>query len=87
MADKLNTRRVANSLAITAGIFSLACALLILMAPAFTVNLFGAIFHGIDLSQISKTATLGSSILGIIEAFVLGWIIGWFFAVVYNKMR
>jgi len=87
MADKLNTRRVANSLAITAGIFSLACALLILMAPAFTVNLFGAIFHGIDLSQISKTATLGSSILGIIEAMILGWIAGWLFAVVYNKMK
>ena len=87
MADKLSTKKVANSLAITAGIFSLACALLILMAPVFTVNLFGAIFHGIDLSQISKTATIGSSILGIIEAMILGWIAGWLFAVVYNKLR
>ncbi len=87
MVDKLNPRRVANSLAITAGIFSLACALLILMAQAFTVNLFGAIFHGIDLNQISKTATVGSSVLGIIEVMILGWIAGWLFAVVYNKFR
>lgn len=87
MADKLSPGRIANSLAITAGIFSLACALLILMAPTFTTNLFGAIFHGIDLSQIAKTATIGSSILGIIEVMILGWIAGWLFAVIYNKFR
>ena len=87
MADKLNTKRVANSLAITAGIFSLVCMLLILMAPTFTMDLFGAIFHGIDLSQISKTASIGSSILGVIEVMILGWIAGWLFAVIYNKFR
>ena len=87
MTEKLNAKRVSLSLAAVAGIISIICALLILIAPQATMNLFGAIFHGIDLSQISKTATLGSSILGIIEAMILGWIAGWLFAVVYNKMK
>ncbi len=86
MADKLNSIRTANSLAITAGIVSVVCALLILLAPEFTVSLFGAIFHGIDLSQISATATIGSSLLGVIEVVILGWIVGWLFAKIYNAL-
>ncbi len=87
MVDNLSPKKVANSLALTAGIISLVCALLVLLAPSFTVSLFGAIFHGVDLSQISKTATIGSSVIGIIEVIILGWIAGWLFAKIYNKMN
>ncbi|MEK6915483.1 MAG: DUF5676 family membrane protein [Nanoarchaeota archaeon] len=88
MTDKLSPKRTANALAVTAGIVSLVCYILILITPSGTVSLFGAIFHGIDLSQIAvEPASVGSGILGVIEVIILGWIIGWLFAKIYNKFK
>ena len=87
MAEKLNAKRVSLSLAAVAGIISIVCALLVLVAPQATMNLFGAIFHGIDISQITKPLTLGSALLGTVEAIVLALIAGWLFAKIYNSIR
>ena len=85
--EKLNPKKVSLSLAATSGIVSAACALLIAVAPQFTVNLFGAVFHGIDLSNIQKTMTISSAILGTIEVIVLALIVGWLFAKIYNSFK
>ena len=85
--EKLNPKKVSLSLAATSGIVSAACALLIAVAPQFTVNLFGEIFHGIDLSKIQKTMTVGSAIFGIVEVIILALITGWLFAKVYNAFK
>ncbi len=85
--EKLNPKRVSLSLAAVSGILSAACALLIAVAPQFTVSLFGAIFHGIDLTKIQKTMTLSSAILGTIEVIVLALIAGWLFAKIYNSFK
>ena len=87
MGDKLNPKKVALSLEIVASIISLVCAVLIWIFPAGTVNLFGSIFHGLDLSKIATTPTLGSTIIGVVEVFILGWVAGWLFAVVYNRLK
>ena len=87
MADKLNPKRVALALAGVSGIISILCGLLIFVAPQSTVKLFGAIFHGIDLSQIEKTVTFGGIILGTIEVIIIALIAGWIFAVIYNKIK
>ncbi len=84
---RLNVKKVALSLAAVAGIISIICALLIAIAPEFTINLFGAIFHGLDINAIAKQMTLGGAVLGIVEAIILALIMGWLFAVVYNWMR
>ena len=87
MASKLNSKRVGYTLAIVVGIVSLVCLLLVVIARDFTINLFGAIFHGIDLSQIAAdNITIGSAILGFVEVVVIGFILGWLFAVIYNKV-
>lgn len=86
--EKLKPKLTGYALAIVAGIVSLACLLLILVAGEFAVNLFGAMFHGIDLSQImTDNITIGSAILGLVEAVVIGFVLGWLFAVVYNKLK
>jgi len=85
--EKLNPKKVSLSLAATSGIVSAACALLIAVAPQFTVNLFGAIFHGVDLTKIQKTMTVSSAILGTIEVVVIALIVGWLFAKVYNAFK
>ena len=59
--EKLNPKNMSLSLAATSGILSAACALLIAVAPQFTVNLFGNIFHGIDLTKIQKTITFSGN--------------------------
>ncbi|MEK6926234.1 MAG: DUF5676 family membrane protein [Nanoarchaeota archaeon] len=88
MVDKLNTRRVANSLGVVFAGVSLLCAIFVLVLSGTAMSFFNNIFHGIDITQIAKTSvSFGSIIIGLVEAFVLGWIIGWLFAVVYNKFK
>ena len=88
MVEKLKPRATGYALAIVSGIVSIVCLLLVLIAKNFTINLFGAIFHGIDLSQIATdNITLGSVILGFAEVVIIGFILGWLFAKVYNKFK
>ncbi len=88
MNDKLNTKRVALSLAIVSAIFYIACALLIAIAPDFTMNLFSNLFHGIDITQTADTSiSLGSTFIGLVEIIVYSLIAGWLFALIYNKIK
>jgi len=86
MADRLNAKRVGYSLAAVSGIVYLACAILVAIAPSWTVGFFGALFHGIDITQIARTPVpLGSTVLGLVEIVVLGYVVGWLYAKIYNK--
>ena len=86
MADRLNAKRVGYSLAAVSGIVYLACAILVAIAPSWTVSFFGALFHGIDIAQIARTPVpLGSAVLGLVEIVVLGYVVGWLYAKIYNK--
>lgn len=85
MNEKLNAKKVSLSLGIVTGIVSIICALLIAIAPTGTVKLFGSIFHGIDLTKITTTMTIGSAIQGTITAIILALIVGWLFAWIYNR--
>ncbi|MBI2108099.1 hypothetical protein HYU10_04325 [Candidatus Woesearchaeota archaeon] len=83
---KLKPNIVALSLGLTFLIVSLICLILIAVFPigmmARSVNYMA---HGIDISGIAmKTFTAGSVIIGFIEVFLLGAIIGYIFASVYN---
>ena len=87
MSNKLNVKKTGLTLAIVIGIVYIVCAILIAIAPTATVNVFGALFHGIDISKIAATPTLGRTILGLVEILALGYIVGWLFAVIYNKLN
>jgi len=71
MAEKLNVKKTSYSLAVVAGIVYLACAILVAIAPVWTVSVFGALFHGIDIREI----------------IILGFIIGWLYAKIYNSIK
>ena len=87
MAEKLSAKRVSLSLATVTGIISIVCALVIAITPQATTKLFGAIFHGIDLTKIASQITLTGAILGTFEVIIIALIAGWLFAVVYNKVK
>ncbi len=87
VTDKLNPKRVGLTLGLVFVIISLVCAILIAISPGLVFNLASGIFHSIDLSQIAIPMTLSSVIVGVIELFVIGFVGGWLFAVVYNKFK
>lgn len=74
------------ALALTLGIISILCLVLVLIAPVFALNLFGSFMHGVDLSKIAITPTIGGrTLLGFIVALAGGYLIGVIFALIYNK--
>ncbi len=83
----LSPKRVSLSLAIVTGIVSIVCALILAIAPEGATKLFGSIFHGLDISKIAVAITWSNAILGTIVAIVAALIIGWLFAVIYNKIK
>ncbi len=87
MDDKLRPVRIANALAIVSGIISIGCALLLVIAPEFITNLFGAMFHGLDISKIVVPLSLGRTIIGTVEVIFLGWIFGYLYAKIYNSIN
>ena len=88
MEDKLNEKKVAFSLAGTSGIIYIICAVLIAIFPTGTVKTFGFLFHGIDISKISRESVpFTSTILGLIEIIALSLVVGYIFAMIYNKIK
>ena len=85
--EKLNVKKVSYSLGIVTAIVSIVCALLIAVLPSGTMKLFGSIFHGIDITKIQTAMNFASAIQGTIVAIVLALIVGWLFAVIYNKFN
>lgn len=87
MAEEISPKRISLSLAYVTAIVSIVCALLLAIAPQLTMNVFGSIFHGLDISKIAVAVTWTNAILGTIVAIVTALIIGWLFAVIYNKVK
>ena len=87
MEDKLNTKKVAFSLAGISGVAYIICAILVAISPVGTVKVFRYLFHGIDISKIATTPTLANSILGFFEIVILALFVGWLFAWIYNKQK
>ena len=85
--EKLNPRTVALSLASVLTLISLACAILFILAPTFTLGFFNNIFNGTDLTKIAKTSLpMTNVIIGLIEVFIASLIIGWLFTIIYNRL-
>ena len=74
------------ALALTFVVVSIVCLVLVLIAPGFTLKLFGSFMHGIDITKIAVTPSIGGrTVLGFVVAVVGGYVIGVIFAAIYNK--
>ncbi len=88
MENELKPLRVGFALGIVSAIISLVCAILFAIAPEFILSLGNNLFHGLDLNQIAKNSiSWGGVILGLIEVFIIGFIGGWLFGVIYNAVN
>jgi hypothetical protein len=87
MKDKLNIKKVANSLALTTAIIYLICILAVWIAPSLTLRIGNYLLHGIDISKIVIARSFGFSLITLINGTIAGWLTGALFALIYNKLR
>jgi hypothetical protein len=86
--NRLHVWRFASASAVTVALLSIACALVVSVAPGGTVALFNTWFHGLDLNLLvppgGKPVTLGQVAVGALTAAVAGFVVGATLAACYN---
>lgn len=76
----------ANAAGVTTAIVFVACRLLVGILPDFMFTVGQSWFHGIQLTQMGTwNLTTSAFILGLVSSSVFAWLVGYVFAVVYNK--
>ncbi len=87
---KINVKRLGLAIGSTGALLYLGCILVMLtLGHDGSVKFFNSLLHGLDVSTIVRMdIPLWEAWLGIIQTFILGWLVGVFIAVVYNfQMR
>lgn len=71
---------------ITAALIYLACALVMNFTnEEITRNFFNGLFHGIDIGSILRmNITFRETLAGLIQTFVITWLVGASVAAIYN---
>ncbi len=87
MTNKLMPWKIGVTLGFVFAIISLICAILFAITPESTLNLGNNIFHGLDLTKIAKDMSWNSAAIGLVEIFIIGFVGGWLFGVIYNLMN
>lgn len=76
--------KVPLAVAITASIVYIACVIIVIIPGSLT--LFSYLFHGIDITQIASSGlNVVNVIIGLIEAFVIAYVISWLYIAVKGK--
>jgi len=84
--QKLNPNAVANALAIVTAIAYIVCAIVLWISKDSAVSLGNYIFHGIDIANIVVVRGVGYTAISVIFGAIVAWILGYLFAVMYNKL-
>lgn len=87
MRTIINVKKFGLAVGLTGALLYLGCA--VVMATVGydgTVKFFNSLLHGLDVSSIVRTdVPLWEAGVGIIETFILGWLIGACIAAIYNS--
>ncbi|KKR10829.1 MAG: hypothetical protein UT39_C0014G0018 [Candidatus Woesebacteria bacterium GW2011_GWA1_39_21] len=81
---KNNPTATANALAVTGGIFYIACRILVGVFPDLMYTIAQSWFHGIGMASGSWNLSLESFFIGLISFVVFAWVTGYLFASIYN---
>jgi len=84
--EKLSIKRLGLAVGSSGAILYVGCILLMItVGQEGTVKFFNSLLHGLDTSSIIRmNVPIWEAILGIIQTFILGWLIGAFIASIYN---
>ena len=87
MRTVIDVKKFGLAVGLTGALLYLGCA--VVMATVGydgTVKFFNSLLHGLDVSSIVRTnVPLWEAGVGIIETFILGWLIGACIAAIYNS--
>lgn len=84
--NHLNVKKFGFAIGTTGGLLYLGCMFVMLVGRHDgTVRFFNSLLHGLDVSSIVRMdMALGEALIGLIETFILGWLIGGCIAAIYN---
>lgn len=84
--DHINVKKFGLSFGLTGALLYLGCMILMLtVGHTGTVKFFNSILHGLDVSTlVQMDVPLWEAGIGIIETFILGWLVGACIAGFYN---
>lgn len=83
---KLNVKKLGFATGITGALLYLGCMVVMFtVGHEGSVKFFNSLLHGLDVSTIMRmNIPLWEAGLGIIQTFILGWLIGVCIALLYN---
>lgn len=84
--ERFNVKKLGFAFGLTGALIYLGC--MIVMATAGqqgTITFFNSLLHGLDITNVIRMdVPLLEAFLGIIQTFILGWLIGACIAAFYN---
>jgi len=84
--ESINIKRLGFACGITSAFLYLGCAIVMLtVGRDGTILFFNSLLHGLDVAPVIRmNIPWWEAVLGIVEIFALGWLIGALVAVSYN---
>lgn len=84
--NRINVKKFGLACGLTGALLYLGCMLLMItVGHDGTVRFFNSLLHGLDVTSIVRmNVPLWEAVLGIIETFILAWLIGACIAAFYN---
>lgn len=82
---KHDSKATANAAATAVAIIYIVCRIGVSLSPDLSMTIAQSWFHGIQLTKISESnLTFGSFVLGLTTSTIGAWLVGYFFASLYN---
>ncbi len=83
---RLNIKKLGFACGLTAALLYLGCMIVMITAGTQgSITFFNSLLHGLDTTTIIRMdVSLWEALLGIIQTFILGWLIGACIAAFYN---
>jgi hypothetical protein len=88
MNTNINVRKLGLAFGLTGALIYLGCMIVMFAAGHDnTVKFFNSLMHGLDVSSIIRSdVPLGEAGIGMVETFIIGWLIGACIGGLYNGL-
>ena len=83
---RINVQKLGFAFGLTGALIYLGCMIVMITAGTEgTITFFNSLLHGLDITNIIRMdVSLLEAFLGIVQTFILGWLIGACIAAFYN---
>lgn len=84
--DRINIKKLGFAFGLTGAIIYLGCMVVMLTAGREgTIDFFNSLLHGLDTTSIIRMdVPLWEALMGIVQTFILWWLVGALIAAFYN---